>query len=293
MNFHSPVMVYFEPLMILALLTALWDAKNRRFADVFLSLGWLHLALIAQRNLPIFAIAAAPLVARAIVSAIGSARHAQLAGWLGRTASWFTISQRQRRTDRPLLASSPRKRRYLCSSPARCCSRRSRRARSSRRPTIPTFIPEQRFPALLSAETHHIFAEDEWGDYLIYHLYPSKQVFIDGRSDFYGDEFGERYLDLMNVKYGWEKTLDKYDIDTIVLSPKFALTSTLKISRDWRVVYDDGVAVVFRRAISSPSRHQFLSFPVTRGETVIVRSRKQSPVIAGSLNQQPRGEHTK
>ena len=58
----------------------------------------------------------------------------------------------------------------------------------------------------------------------------------------------------MNVKYGWEKTLDKYDIDTIALSPKFALTSTLKISRDWRVVYDDGVAVVFRRAVSGQSR---------------------------------------
>ena len=43
-------------------------------------------------------------------------------------------------------------------------------------------------------------------------------------------------------------------IDTIVLAPKYALTSTLKISRDWRVVYDDGVAVVFRRAVSGLSR---------------------------------------
>ena len=54
-----------------------------------------------------------------------------------------------------------------------------------------------RFPCCWTPETHHIFAEDQWGDYLIYHLYPSKQVFIDGRSDFYGDKFGERYLDLI------------------------------------------------------------------------------------------------
>ena len=79
-------------------------------------------------------------------------------------------------------------------------------------------------------------------------------MFIDGRSDFYGDDFGLKYLDLLNVQYGWEKTLDQYSIDTIAISPKFALTSTLKISRDWRVAYDDGVTVVFRRTDSGRSR---------------------------------------
>jgi hypothetical protein len=61
----------------------------------------------------------------------------------------------------------------------------------------------------------------------------------------------------MNVKVGWEKTLNKYSIDTIALKPEFALTGTLKISRDWRVVYDDGVAVVFRRATSDIVPDQF------------------------------------
>ena len=41
--------------------------------------------------------------------------------------------------------------------------------------------------------------------------------------------------------------------DTIVIAPKFALTQTLKISPDWRVVYDDGVAVVFRRNPGVPA----------------------------------------
>ncbi len=133
----------------------------------------------------------------------------------------------------------------------------------------PKYYPEKAIPLLLAPETHHIFAEDEWGDYLIYHLYPHKKVFIDGRSDFYGDEFGERYLDLMNVQHGWQKTLDKYSIDTIVIAPKFALTQTLKISRDWRVVYDDGVALIFRR--NSPEPASLVTS--NKGETVIARSR--------------------
>ena len=111
----------------------------------------------------------------------------------------------------------------------------------------PHAFPESALSLLRGPETQHIFAEDQWGDYLIYHLYPAKKVFIDGRSDFYGDKFGLGYLDVIGVKYDWQQTLDKYSIDTIVIAPRFALASTLKISRDWRVVYDDGISVVFRR----------------------------------------------
>ncbi|HEX4136294.1 MAG TPA: hypothetical protein VHY84_16890 [Bryobacteraceae bacterium] len=253
MNFHSPAVVYFEPLMILALLTAFWDARRRRFADVFLSVGWMHLALIAQRNLPFFAIAAAPLCARAIVAATDEMRDAHVAAWIRRAATWFRISSGTfEATDRlwrvhvasaaPLLLVGAL---LLAPKPA------GAKFTSTYDPAI---FPERAIPILLAPETHSIFAEDQWGDYLIYHLYPSKRVFIDGRSDFYGDEFGLQYLDLLNVKYGWEKTLDKYSIDTIAISPKFALTGTLKISRDWRVVYDDGVTVVFRRTDSGRSR---------------------------------------
>ncbi len=253
LDFHSGAAVYFEPLVILALLTALWDARHRRFADVFLSLGWLHLALIAERNLPLFAIATAPVAARAITAAIDAARDAHLASWIGRTASWFrTFSANVEQTDRlgrvylasvvPLVFTG-----VLLFAPRPV----SAKFTSSYDPKV---YPERAIPVLLAPETHHIFAEDQWGDYLIYRLYPSREVFIDGRSDFYGDEFGNRYLEVMNVKFDWQKTLDRYDIDTVALSPAQALASTLKVSRDWRVVYDDGVAIVFRRDFSQRPR---------------------------------------
>ena len=251
MNFHSPVVVYFEPLMIAGLLVALWDARYRRFAPVFATLGWLHLALIAQRNVPLFAMAAAPSVARGISALFAAARGSRLAKWIPDVSSWFVLSSASvDETDRIprlhivsglavvlvgllLMAPKPANEKLISTYD-------------------PAFYPEKALPVLLGADVRHIFAEDEWGDYLIFHLYPHKKVFVDGRSDFYGDDFGERYLDLMNVKWDWQKTLDKYAIDTIVLSPKFALTSTLKISPDWRVVYDDTVAVIFRRNQSKP-----------------------------------------
>jgi len=90
-----------------------------------------------------------------------------------------------------------------------------------------------------------VFANDEWGDYLIYQLYPRSKVFVDGRSDFYGRTFEEKYLDVLNVKYDWEQTLRGYGIDTILLPPDAPLAGALKESRRWSLDYDDGVALVF------------------------------------------------
>jgi hypothetical protein len=93
-----------------------------------------------------------------------------------------------------------------------------------------------------------LFTYDQWGDFVIYNQYPRSRVFIDGRSDFYGSKFVEKYLDIVNVKYTWQQHLDDYGIDTVMLRTDAALTGALKESSRWRVVYDDGDAIIFRAA---------------------------------------------
>ncbi|SPE39802.1 conserved hypothetical protein [Candidatus Sulfopaludibacter sp. SbA3] len=114
----------------------------------------------------------------------------------------------------------------------------------------PEFDPKS-FPVAAVQRMHldpaaRIFTYDQWGDYLIYSLYPKTKVFMDGRSDYYGSEFNQKYLDVITVSYGWEKTLARFGVDTILMPPSTPLAGTLKESARWRVVYDDGVAVVFR-----------------------------------------------
>lgn len=285
MNFHAPVSVYFEPLMFIALAAVLVDISKRRFASVFLTLGWLHLALIAQRNLPLFAMAASPAVARAITELIEAGQGSAVAGWISSLAAKFregSVSFEE--TDRigrvHLFAAVPM---ALLSFVLLFTPLKAGVLNSKVTSTYdPAIYPEKALSLLQSPETHRIFAEDEWGDYLIYKLYPSRTVFVDGRSDFYGDDFGERYLDVMNVKWGWQQTLDKYGIDTIVLSPKFALTSTLKISPDWRLVYDDKVALVFRRASGQKD-----SLAKSEGTAAVVPGSRTPTLIAGSGNPAP------
>ncbi len=246
MNFHAPVTVYFEPLVLATLLACGWALQRRKFAEVFLSLGWMHLALIAQRNVPLYSIACAPLIGQAITALIRSAKSSPLAEVIGKTAAWFqSASASVEQTDRIsrvhlvsvagfalvallLFAPQPLNDRFVSAFD-------------------PKVFPVNAIPTLTTPETHRIWAQDQWGDYLIYRLYPSTKVFVDGRSDFYGDDFGEDYLRVLDVQEGWDKILDRYGIDTVVISPKLSLSSTLKVSRDWRVVYDDHYAIAFRR----------------------------------------------
>jgi len=53
---------------------------------------------------------------------------------------------------------------------------------------------------------------------------------------------------VLNVKWDWQQTLDQYGIDAVLLGPQAPLATTLKGSSRWRVVYDDGIAIVFRPA---------------------------------------------
>jgi len=110
----------------------------------------------------------------------------------------------------------------------------------------PQSYPAGALETLRRDSSAHIFTFDQWGDYLIYRLYPSTKVFIDGRSDFYGDDFEKKTLEVLNVNYGWDQTLSKFGVDTVLLPPNSPLTGALKESSRWRVVYDDGIALVFR-----------------------------------------------
>jgi hypothetical protein len=93
-----------------------------------------------------------------------------------------------------------------------------------------------------------IFTKDQWGGYLIYRFGGRTKVFIDGRSDFYGQDLLETYAQLMEVKPGWDGILKEYDVRTILIPPDHALASALKLSPGWKLIYSDNVAGIFQKA---------------------------------------------
>jgi hypothetical protein len=93
-----------------------------------------------------------------------------------------------------------------------------------------------------------VLAPDMWGGYLIYRLYPQRQVVIDDRHDLYGAERFREYLTLMQVEPGWKDVLQKWRIRTLVVPTGSTLANMLReLPQEWQAVHEDGTAVVLER----------------------------------------------
>jgi hypothetical protein len=244
LSFHHPAAIFLESMLIMSAAAAFWYVSKGRFTEPLLMLAWGHAALLAARNIPIFMIVAAPPVAAAMEEWLARLPKLRVAEWLrsavGRfnvvaaetndtdgMARWHLVSVAGVVVVAALL--------YAPSPPKRF-----------RAEFDPKSYPAGAIETLRRDPSARIFTFDQWGDYLIYRLYPRTRVFVDGRSDFYGDDFEEKCLAVLGVKYDWEKTLDGFGVNTILLPPSAPLAGALKESSRWRVVYDDGVALVFR-----------------------------------------------
>jgi hypothetical protein len=93
----------------------------------------------------------------------------------------------------------------------------------------------------------HLFNPDNWSGYLIYKLYPGTKLYFDDRHDFYGEAFIRDYLKAMNGTSRWREPLDRYQVKWILIATDSPLASVLKERKDWRVEYDDGLAIIFAR----------------------------------------------
>jgi hypothetical protein len=246
LSFHHPAARYLEPMLLLGYAGALWSVFRRRFTDCFLLLGWAHLALLASRNIPIYLIVAAPIVALTMREMLSAVASANIANWVRRLAAWFEgLTEEFGEIDR-----IPRV--YAASAVALVLITLIAYAPHPPDSFMAGFsdkdFPVKAMSALHGSEhARGIFTLDQWGDYLLYSRYPETKVYFDGRSDFYGPKFTERYTEILNAKHGWEQDFKRYGVDTILLPPDVPLVGALKQSSRWRVVYDDGAAIAFRR----------------------------------------------
>ena len=93
-----------------------------------------------------------------------------------------------------------------------------------------------------------VFSTDAWGGYLIYRMYPQRQVIIDDRHDLYGSDRMRKYLILTQVEPGWQSVLQTWQIRIALLPTGSTLANLLReLPEDWRIAYEDKVAVVFER----------------------------------------------
>jgi hypothetical protein len=96
-----------------------------------------------------------------------------------------------------------------------------------------------------------VLGPDYWGGYLIYRVYPRISVAVDDRHDLYGEEFLKSYLKLVNVEPGWEDLLTNYNIHRVLLPRGSAPANMLAETAEWKMIYEDEVALIFVRSSAS------------------------------------------
>ena len=91
----------------------------------------------------------------------------------------------------------------------------------------------------------NMFNNDEFGDYLIFAAWPSYRVFMDGRSDMYGERFISSYYTIANALPGWRDELAQFDITWVIFDTESPLTAALQGQNDWQPIYSDRIATIF------------------------------------------------
>jgi hypothetical protein len=224
-DFH---LVEFQPFawLLLATLAAMGlSGKRITVTQVLLLVVFGFAALRSARNIPLFAIIAAPILAEHV--------------WRIVEARWVSTNERMTRGLVPvnwlLLAM------IVVAASARVAMVASNQ----------NAVERAKFPAaavdFLQAEKGrgNLYNAYGWGGYLIWRLYPETRVFIDGRADVYGDVFIDEFLGVYRASGDWAETLKRYNVGTVLIEPDAPLASQLARDAAWRGAYADEQAVVF------------------------------------------------
>jgi len=248
-DFHSFTAAYFETLLVLAIAAALWHLGAGRLVHVLLLLSWSHLALFSARNIPIFAVVAAPGIGLAVREWLEYARSRWPLEWPGK----FTASLAELEAGLRSIANIYRRGDWHF---VPCFGVLVLALLLTRVKALHPQFDRNRFPVdattFLSQKKSEpppirLYSSWQWGGYLIYRLWPSFSVFDDGRTDFYGPAFVEQGLRAWDACPDWANIFERYRVNAALLPVDSALATVLRERRDWKPVYQDHVAVLFER----------------------------------------------
>jgi hypothetical protein len=236
-TFRSEGQLQFEALLLAGLIAIGFLLRRRLFAEALWVLFLAHSSLISVRHAPLYATIAAPLIAceisewwRAGVAAMKKSSVLRILHQLGadlapgfrRTSIWPAVL---------ILAL------VALDAPVKW----------------PRDFPSEMFPTEMVHRHAGLIASgrlltpDQWGDYVIYSYYPRQRVFVDGRSDFYGEKLGNEYLHLLQGAYDWKAIVERNGFNVALLPVDWPLASMLKLDPSWHVVQDDTKVILFQR----------------------------------------------
>jgi hypothetical protein len=238
-NFHEPDGKIFLCILLLSL-TALALQRRRPTLPHLLIINLsIAFALISVRNVPLFGLTALPLVALELspawrkLSGAGGVRE-RFERTAGRTSTLVWVA--------PVV---------LLLGALALARGRLGAIQLIRDEFDPTLFPVAAVAKARGARLEgHVFTSLVWGGYLVY-AWPEQKIFIDGGTDFFGEDIFREYTRIRRLSPGWRQLVADHKISLMLLERETALSHELARDPGWALWYCDSVAVLLRRSPSS------------------------------------------
>ena len=224
-------------LAVLLLLVAGLALSPRRptFPRLFLVLATIGFALISQRNVPLLGLTALPVLALHLDSAWRGLKD------VGGIRGTFARESPERRNGPWALAVTvPLLLVTMWPSPL------------VRLGLVPGYFDPTIFPVAATEKaraaglTGRMYNEFTWGGYLLF-AWPEQKVFIDGQTDFYGEELTRTHIRIQSLYPGWRELLKQWDISLVIMPTGSSLVHEMARDPAWRIWHCDRTATVLRQ----------------------------------------------
>jgi hypothetical protein len=234
-DFHQIEFQPFAWLLIGTLAAMAFAGKRVSPTQTILLAGFGYAALRSARNIPIFAIIAAPILAEQL--------------WHLVEARWASMNfVTKKRMARGMVILNWSVLILVVAAGAGRVAMVVTNQRAFERAKYPAAAVDFLQARRDGATPPLLYNAYGWGGYLIWRLYPETRVYIDGRADVYGDAFIENvYLKAYRGGADWRAPLDQYGVRVVLIEPGAPLAIQLAREVDWKKVYEDKQAVVFER----------------------------------------------
>ena len=256
-EFHGQLQtVLLEVLYFILALGLTCTTKKPALGQLLTVLAYVHLSLAAKRNMPLFVIVSLPFIAGLLsqsrLSCLLPENAPAGAGWLtALKRKWDYLGQTMdslefscTRHALPIVA-------VLLLAVSCFKDGAALGLPLVRSQFDPLNKPLSTLDCLtdLQLEQNHGFTYDNWGGYICYKT--GRRVFIDDRSDFYGQKHYLEYAQAATVQPDWRETLDRHEINWVLFPVDSALADNLKKDSNWKLTCQDAASCLYVRAAKS------------------------------------------
>jgi hypothetical protein len=226
------------PFLVMILLSILLFglSKSRRsLVSILMVAAWTAMGLVSARNIPLYAIVTAPILASAFASLVRESRMLQ--GVVAFDDRISVVETRLHAGLWPLLIVGVLILAYY--------SRFGLESLGARNRFSPEVFPVQAIDWMKAEQVSGPgFNYFPWGGYILYRTWPDQRVFIDGQTDFYGEDLTRQYETVLTQNTGWRQVLADYRVRWVLMPVNADLVKALKSEDGWRIRYQDPIAVV-------------------------------------------------